>query len=83
MEPEVSLSFSRCPPLVPILKHMNSVHTLQTYSGNIILTPSSHLHLGFPSGHIPSCFQTKILYVFFMSTIISSSENPWYFSSNL
>jgi hypothetical protein len=49
-------------PPIPILGKVNPIHTLQSISLQFILIPSSHLHLGLPSGIFPLGFHTKTLY---------------------
>jgi hypothetical protein len=61
MESDVHYRVNNSPPPVPILSHINPVHAppshfLKIYF-NIIL-----LHLGLPSGLLPSGLPTKILY---------------------
>ena len=53
----------QCPPPVPILNHLDPVHTL-----TLIL--SSHLCLGLPTGLFPSGFPTKMLYTPLLSPIL-------------
>jgi hypothetical protein len=54
-------------PLVPILSHMNPLHT-QSYLRFISIW-FTHLLLGLPSGLFPSGFRTNILYTFLFSLI--------------
>jgi hypothetical protein len=55
------------PPTVPILSQLNPLHTPPTNPLGSILIPSSHLHLGPPSGLLPSGFLTKTPYTFLPS----------------
>jgi hypothetical protein len=50
------------PPLVPILSHMNPVHTFPICFSKIHFNMYCHLHLGLLNGHFPSGFLTKIFY---------------------
>ena len=52
----------KCPPPVPILSHINPVHTPHITSWRSILILSSHLRLGFPSGLFLSGLNTKTQY---------------------
>jgi len=65
MEPEGSLAHSQEPP-VPVLSQFNPVHLTSCRS---ILTLSFHLHLGLPSGLLPSGLLTKILYAPLLSPV--------------
>jgi hypothetical protein len=49
MELEVSLPVQESPPLVPILREMNPVHTFAPISLRSILILSSNVRLGFTS----------------------------------
>lgn len=62
---KVHYRIQNSPPLFPILSHTNSVHTLSScwlkVRSSIIW---SYLHLGFPSGFLPSGVTMTILYIF-------------------
>jgi hypothetical protein len=68
--PKVHYLVHKNPPLIPVVRHINSVHTLPTlylfkiYS-NIIL----HLRLYHPSSRFLSGFPTRILYGFIISPV--------------
>jgi hypothetical protein len=53
-------------PLVPIPIHIN-LHLTTTSHSKIHLNVSTQLCLGLPSGLLPSCFPTKLLYAFYFS----------------
>jgi hypothetical protein len=59
--PEIHYRIHKCPPPVPILSQLDSVHPTSWRS---ILILSSHLRLGLPSG-----FPTKTLYTPLLSPI--------------
>jgi hypothetical protein len=62
--PKVHYRVHKSPPLVPILSHIDSVHTIPSYlSKRSILILSTHLRLGLPSGIFPSGFPNNILYM--------------------
>jgi hypothetical protein len=44
-----------------ILRQINPIHTTPSYLRSILIL-STHLHLGLPSGLLPSDFSTNILY---------------------
>jgi hypothetical protein len=52
-------------PQVPIPSQLNLVHTLghPIFLISTLVSPS-HLCLGLPTGHFPSCFPTKALYAY-------------------
>jgi hypothetical protein len=47
--PKVHYRVHMSPPLVPILNHINSIHTIPSYLRSILIL-STHLRLGLPSG---------------------------------
>ena len=56
---KIQYRIHKCPPPVPILSQLDPVYAPHPTSWNSILILSSHLHLGFPSGLLPSGFPTK------------------------
>jgi hypothetical protein len=63
---------------------MNPVYIIPSYFSKIHYKLTSHLHLGLPSGLLPSGFPTKILYAFLFSqcmlnTLSISSSLTWSF----
>ena len=61
MEPESRYRIHKCPAPAPILSQLDPVHIPHHTSCRSILTESSHLRLGLPSGLFPSGFPTKTL----------------------
>ena len=61
--PKVHYHIHKCPPPVPILSHLDPIHTPHPTSWRSILILSTHLCLGLPSGLFPSGSPTKILYM--------------------
>jgi hypothetical protein len=57
----------KSPPLVPILNHINLVHTTPTCVRSILILSTHLVCLGLPSGLFPSDFSTSILYAFLLS----------------
>jgi hypothetical protein len=57
------------PQLVPVLSHMNPVHTSPPHFPKIDFNITSHLCLGLERGLCPSDFPTKIVYIFLTSTM--------------
>jgi hypothetical protein len=45
-------------------RHMNPVHAIPFYFSGSTLILSTHVHRGLPSGHLPSRFETKTVYLF-------------------
>ena len=63
LKPKVHYRIYKCPPPVPILSQLDPVHTPHiSLPEDPSLLLSSHLHLGLPSGLLPSGFPTKTLY---------------------
>ena len=60
--PKVHYRIHKCPPPVPILSHLDPVHTPHPTSWRSILILSFHLRLVLPSGLFPSGFPTKTLF---------------------
>jgi hypothetical protein len=67
LNPKINYRVHKSPPLVPILSHINPIHTIPSYLSNLIL--STHLRQGLPSGLLPSGFSTNILYAIVFSPI--------------
>jgi hypothetical protein len=69
MELKIQYCVLKSPPLVPILSHTNSVHTIPSYLSkihfNILHPPTSRL----PNGLFPTGFPTNILHAFLFSPI--------------
>jgi hypothetical protein len=74
-EPEVHHRVHKSPPLVPILKQFDSVHTIPSYLSKIHFNIVHPLRLGLPSGLFPSGFPTNILYAFLVSPIRATYKN--------
>jgi hypothetical protein len=66
--PKVHRRVYKSPPPVPILSHIDSVHTTPSYL-RFILILCTHLSLGLPNGLFLSGFPTSILYEFLFSPI--------------
>ena len=64
---KVHYQIHKCLPPVPILSHLDPVHTPRLISGRSILILSSHLSLCIPSGLFPSGFPTKTQYMLLSS----------------
>jgi len=65
--PEVHCHFHNSPPPVPILSHINPIHTFPHYFPNMhsnIIFPSM---ISLPSGLFPSGHPTELLYAFLFS----------------
>jgi len=67
--PKVHYRIHMCPPPVPILSQINSVHDPTSHFLKIHLNIFSHLRLGLPSGFFPSDFPTITLHATLLSTI--------------
>jgi hypothetical protein len=67
--PKVHHRVHKSLPLVPILSHIDPVHTILSYLRSIFIL-STHLRLGLPSGLFPSGFPTNILYAFHFTLVL-------------
>jgi hypothetical protein len=81
--PKVHYRVHKSPPLVPILSHIDPVHTIPSYLRSILVL-FTHLRLGLPSGLFSSGFPTNILYAFHFSPFVLhalpiSSSLTWSF----
>jgi hypothetical protein len=63
--PKVHYHVHKSPPLVPILSHINPIHTIPSYFSKIHNSIVLHLRLGLP----PCGFPTNVLYAFLLSRI--------------
>jgi hypothetical protein len=62
--PKFQYRIHKSSPLIPILSHINPIHTIPSYKPKIILILSTHLRLDLRSDLFPSGFPTNILYAF-------------------
>jgi hypothetical protein len=77
--PKVQYRIHKSPPLLPILSHINLIHTIRSYLRSILIL-STHLRLSLPSGLFPSGFTTTILYAFLFSPIHTTCPRPSHIS---
>jgi hypothetical protein len=73
--------------LVPILSHINPIHTIPSYLSKIHFNIVHHLHLGLPSGLFPSGLFPPISYMHSSSPphscyMFCLSYPPWLYHSN-
>ena len=66
---KVHYRIHKCPPPVPVLCQLDTVHTPTSHFLKIHLILSSYLRLGLPSGLFPSGFPTKTPYTPLLSPI--------------
>jgi hypothetical protein len=85
-KPKVQYRVHKSPRQVPILSHINPIHTIPSYLRSILIL-SRHLRLGLPSGLFPSGFLINILYAFLFSPhscyMPRSSHPSWLDQVNL
>jgi len=67
--PNVHYRIHKCPPPIPILSQLDSVHTPTSTFWRSILILSSHLRLGLPSGLFPSGLPAITVYKTLLSHI--------------
>ena len=82
-KPKVHYRIHKCPPPVPVLSQLDSVHNPLPTSWRSILILSSHLRLGLPRGLFPSGFPTKTLYIHLSSLPYALHVSPISFFSIL
>jgi hypothetical protein len=85
---KVHYRVQKIPPLVPILSHINPIHTSPFYLTSISIS-FTHLRLGLPSSLFPSHFPTNILNAFLSSPTLHfsfympcPSHLPWLYHCN-
>jgi hypothetical protein len=67
--PQVHCSVQKSPPPVPILSHINPIHTIPSYLRSTLIL-STHIRLGLPRGLFPFCFPNNFLYAFLSSPFV-------------
>jgi hypothetical protein len=77
---KVHYQIHNSPPPVPTLSQINPFHAPITTFWRSILTLSSHLRLGLPSGLLPSGFPTVTLYAPLLNTCYMprQSQSSWF-----
>jgi hypothetical protein len=75
----------KSPPLDHIMKQMHPVHIFLPPSLRSIITLSSHLHLGLPSGLIPSSFPNKFFkhFSYIIHACYMTCTPQWHFFGTL
>jgi hypothetical protein len=82
--PQVQYRVHKSPPLVPILRHINPIHSIPSSLRSILIL-STHLRLGLPSGLFPSGFPTNCLpsrnfyHLCFNISVSDSHKNEYFF----